>query len=397
MGIAIRCGTLIDGTGAEPRRNVVVLVEGNRIKAIGDDRLLQGDHTVLDCTAQVVLPGLIDAHAHLCMDGNPDPRPAKTHTPVSAAFYAAQSLERAIRSGVTTMREAGAPHGVSFGAKQAVAEGRVAGPRLLVSGAAIAMTGGHGWHTAREVTGVDEARRAAREQLKQGADVIKLMATGGVITPGEALGGPQLTVEEMAAAVEEAHKAGKRVMAHAMGPIGIRNALVAGVDTIEHGVFFNQESIELMLQHDAYLIPTFSVNWQQSQHGREMGMQAYIIEKASQAAEQMFECAALARAAGVKIAMGTDAGGPGVQHGMVALELELMLKSGACRTEAEVICSATSRAADALGLLNELGTVEVGKVADILVLRSDPLQSLDAFRHVSMVIKEGALVHRAAS
>ena len=395
MTIALRCGWLVDGTNAPPQADVVVSVDDSRIAAIGGNELLADADEVLDLSQKWVVPGLIDLHNHLCFDG--DPRNYLDGTPGLLRFKAARNMRLLLAAGVTTVREAGAPDGISFDAREAVETGVVPGPRLFVSGVPLAMTGGHGWNIAREVDGADDARKGAREQIKRGAHWVKLLATGGIVTLGEALGAPQMTVDEMRAACEEAHKAGRRVLAHAMGPVGIQWVLEAGVDTVEHGVFFGEAEIEAMLEHDVYLVPTFSVSWTQARHGRELGMAPHVIERATRAAASMFECTAAAAEAGVKIAMGTDAGGPGVTHSMVALELELMLASGACRSPAAVLQSATAEAAKVLGLQDEIGTLEAGKLADLIALDDDPLADLAAFRHVHLVMKDGRIEHRGAS
>jgi imidazolonepropionase-like amidohydrolase len=372
----VRCGQLIDGTGAGPRRGAVIALEGPRIAAIGGEELAAGATEIIDFSEKSVTPGLIDLHNHMCSDGDPQRVP---DTDLNMALLrAARNLGRSLRAGVTTVRDAGSPRGHSYTAKAAVVAGIIEGPRCFISGIPISITGGHGWY------------------MKRGADVLKLLATGGVGTPGEALGETQMTVEEMRAAVDVVHSKGKRVMAHAMGPVGVTWALEAGVDTIEHGVWFGDKEIDHMIRRGAWLVPTFSVNWVQSQYGKELGMPAHVIAKATQAAQEMFRCTEAARKAGVKIAMGTDAGGFGVAHGTVALELELMLKSGACATPLEVIQSATGRAADALGKLDELGTVEVGKFADLVALGADPLEDISAYRHIEAVVKDGRVVHRAA-
>lgn len=393
--VAIRCGRFIDGTEADPREDVVLLVRDERIIAIGGPELLDGMPQVIDLGTKTVTPGLIDLHNHMCADGDPRPVKGWDEDPNLTLLRAVRNLGRALRGGTTTIRDAGGPGGFTFTAKAAVSMGIIEGPRCYVSGVPLAMTGGHGWDIALEIDGADEARKGAREQMKRGADVLKLLATGGVVTPGEELGAPQMTVDEMRAAVEEVHKRGRRVLAHAMGPTGINWALDAGVDTIEHGVWFGPQEIERMLERGVWLVPTFSVSWMQSQHGRDLGMPQHIIDKATQASELMFDCVSAAARAGVKIAMGTDAGGPGVDHTMVALELDLMLRSGACQTPMEVIRSATYHAADALGRLDELGTLEVGKLADLVALDADPLANLDAFRSVAAVVKGGRVVHRA--
>jgi imidazolonepropionase-like amidohydrolase len=393
--MALRCGQFIDGSGAAPRENAVIVVDGDRIAAVGGSELVSRGMQMLDLSGHWVLPGLIDLHTHICFDGSLDPFPAMRATPQMASMRAAHTLPRYLRAGITTIREAGAWHGVSFAAKEAMVQGLIQGPRIMAAGQWICMTGGHGWQAGYEVDGSHEARKAVREQLKQGADVIKLMATGGVITPTEEIGAPQLTLEEMTAGVEEAHKAGKRVMAHAMGPVGIKTALEAGVDTIEHGVWFGPETVELMLKHDAWFVPTLSVMWIQAKYGKEAGMLAHIVRKATLAQETIFDAVALARKAGVKIAMGSDSGGPLLTQDMIALELELMLKSGACLNTMEAIQAGTSRAAEALGRSADLGSLRTGMLADILVLKADPLQDVAAFKQVAMVMRDGKVVHRA--
>jgi imidazolonepropionase-like amidohydrolase len=395
MAMALRCGQLIDGSGATPKGNAIIVVDGDRIAAVGGLELINRGMQVLDLLGHWVLPGLIDLHTHICFDGSIDPFTAMRATPQLASMRATHTLPRYLRAGITTIREAGAWHGVSFAAKEAMAQGLIQGPRIIAAGQWICMTGGHGWQAGYEVDGPHEARKAVREQLKQGADVIKLMATGGVITPGQEMGAPQLTLDEMTAAVEEARKAGKRVMAHAMGPVGIKTALEAGVDTIEHGVWFGPETVELMLKHDAWLVPTLSIMWMQAKHGKEAGMAAHIVHKATLAQETMFDAVALARKCGVKIAMGSDSGGPLLTQDMIALELDLMLKSGACLNTLEAIQAATSRAAEALGRSTDLGSIRPGALADILALKANPLEDVAALRQVAMVMKDGKVVYRA--
>jgi len=246
---------------------------------------------------------------------------------------------------------------------------------MIVSGQLICMTGGHGWQVGLEVNGVDEVRRAAREQIKAGADIVKLMATGGVLTPGVEPGSEQLTEAELRAGVEEAHKAGKKTATHAMGTKGILNALRAGIDSIEHGVYLDDEAVALMIAKDVPLIPTLSVPYNIENKGIEAGIPAFAVEKTLKVKPFHLESIRMAHAAGVRIAMGTDAGTPFNMHGENLGELKRLMECGFSPMEA--IEAGTRIAAEVLGLQQELGTVEEGKRADLILIEGNPLEDIE--------------------
>jgi imidazolonepropionase-like amidohydrolase len=302
----------------------------------------------------------------------------------------AANLKKLLKSGVTFFRDMGGYEYIDIELKKSVNEGFIEGPEFLVSGKVLTMTGGHGYLMGRECDGVDEVRKAAREQLKAGADVIKIMATGGVMTPGVEPGSPQLTKEEIQAAVEEAHKAGRKTAAHAQGTTGIKNAVMAGIDSVEHGIFLDDEVIEMMVEKGVYLVPTLVAPYFIIEYGEEGGIPAYVVEKSKRVMESHLESFRKAYKAGVKIAMGTDAGTPFNYHDKSAYELKLMVEAGMKPMDA--IVSSTKVAAELLGIEKDYGTLEQGKVADFIVLKDNPLENIETLLQVERVYKKGKLV-----
>ena len=345
---------------------------------------------ILDLSGKTVLPGLINCHMHILLDASPDPDAAVRREPLAyLTLQAARRAREMVRAGITTARDMGGTEHADIALKRAIAEGTIEGPRLLVSGKCVTMTGGHGWRMGREADGPVEVRKAAREQIKAGADLIKMMATGGVMTPGVEPGAAQFTFEELQAGVEEAHKAGRRAASHAQGAIGVKNALRAGIDSIEHGIYLDEEAIDLFLKMGAYLVPTLAAPHFILKGGLAAGIPAYAVEKTKRVAEAHRRSVEMARRAGVKIAAGNDAGTPLNPHADLVTELELMIGVGF--TPMEALTSATRAAADLLGL-SDVGTIEVDKRADLIILEQDPLSDLSALRHVNLVFKEGKQV-----
>lgn len=380
MGILFVDGRILVGDGRVLERGSV-LVEGERIAGVWEGRgpLPKGIQRV-EIAGCTLLPGLVDAHVHFCLDGSPDPIGVLERTPDPLlALRMARHARQTLLCGVTSVRDMGGRNGVDLVVRNAIREGLIPGPRMLASGKPIVMTGGHGWQIAREADGPHEVRKAAREQIKAGADLIKLMATGGVMTQGVEPGSAQLTEEEMRAAVEEAHKAGRRTAAHAQGTQGILEALRAGIDSIEHGVFLNQEVLSLMLERGVPLVPTISALHCIEECGIEAGIPVFAVEKTKRLKDDFLRSVRLAGEAGVPVAMGTDAGTPFNLHGENSRELELMVSLGGF-SPAEAIKAATRVGAQVLSVEKDLGTIEEGKLADFLVVRGNPLEELGLLR-----------------
>lgn len=336
----------------------------------------QRDGTVLDLSGKTILPGLIDAHVHLVLDASPDPIGKVAREPAArSALRIATHAHRTLKAGFTTVRDLGDRGFAALEVRNAIRAGQIAGPRMVCAGHLICMTGGHGWMLGREADGADAVRRAAREQLKAGADVVKLMATGGVLTPGTQPGVAQLTYEELAAGVGEAHRAGRKAAAHAQGAEGIRNAVLAGIDSIEHGFCLTDEIIDMMLARGTYLVPTFAALAGITEHGERSGIARSAVEKAEAAAGVHAASFQRAVRAGVKVAMGTDAGTPFNAHGDNARELALLVEHGL--SPGEAIVAATSSAADLLGVAQEVGSISTGKTADLLIVSGDPLSDIN--------------------
>jgi imidazolonepropionase-like amidohydrolase len=384
---------LIDGTGGAPIEDVVVVIEGDRISMVGktDTITIPTKAEVIDVTGKTVIPGLINCHTHLCLDGSPDPVTAlKQRSFTENVLIAAKHAEATLRAGITTVRDLGGWEGVDLGLKKAINDGVILGPRMLVSGKVLCMTGGTAHFMGREVDGPDEARKGAREQLKAGVDIIKVMATGGVLAPGVDPGSTQLTFEELRAAIEEAEKAGKLTTTHAQGTTGIKNAIRAGIDCIEHGFFLDAEAIDMMLERETFFVPTLAAMYELIERGPESGIPAFAIEKAQRASDAHLDSFRRAREAGVRIAAGNDGGTPFNRADNLASELERLVAAGMSCVEA--LATAHRTAAELLRLAEQIGIVEPGKLADLVVLDADPQADISAVRQVHMVIKAGQRV-----
>ena len=338
--------------------------------------------------ANVVTPGFFNCHVHIMepVGFGTD----KEFSFIEKTFYTQKHLEDYINSGVTFIRVVGTENDYDMDIRDCVDAGLVKGPHMLCAGRCICMTGGHGWQGGIEADGVDECRKAARTLLKKGVDLIKVMATGGVMTKGVEPGSAQLTQEEMAAIIEEAHKAGRKTATHAQGTQGIKNALYAGIDSIEHGIFLDQECIDYMKEHGTYLVPTLVAPQCIVEKGVEAGIADYMVKKAIYVKDAHVESFKKAYAQGVKIALGTDGGTPFNYHNNTAYEFELMEKYGVDRMD--ILKIATHNSADCLGVLDDYGTLEVGKNADLVCLKENPLDAISNVRKIDKVIKDGAVV-----
>ena len=366
-----------------------MLVEDGRIASVGSVADLPAGAEITDLGDATILPGLIDAHVHLVWSASAEPHEVvERESRALTALRCANNVALHLRAGVTTVRDVGATDGLSIDVARAVGLGVLRSPRVIAAGRAIAMTGGHGWFLGREADGVEAVRHAVRSELKAGATCIKLMASGGVYGHAEEPGSPQLTVEELRVAVEEAHKAGRRVAAHAYSIEAIGNALDAGVDSIEHGSFIDRDTAGRMRESGTYLVPTMSVYRAMSERGPELGAPEYIRRKTAEVLGASREAFRLALEAGVPVAAGTDCGAPGHPHGTLPEELMLMVESGASPIQA--LRFGTSAAADLLGLGDEVGSLEPGKRADLLAVEGDPTSEILALRDVRLVLRDGS-------
>jgi imidazolonepropionase-like amidohydrolase len=389
MVVAYRAARIYDGVSEGVVEDGTVVVEEARVASVGPTSDRPSNVEVVDLGDATLLPGLIDAHVHLVWSASAEPHEVvERESRALTVLRCGANIGLHLSAGVTTVRDVGATDGLSVDVARAVELGVIPGPRVVAAGRAIAMTGGHGWFIGREADGAEAVRRAAREEMKAGATCIKLMASGGVYGHAEEPGSPQLTVEEMKAGVEEAHKAGRKVAAHAYSAEAINNALDAGVDSIEHGSFMDRTTAERMREQGTYLVPTLSVYQAMSDKGPELGAPEYIRRKTAEVLEASREAFRLAHEVGVPIAAGTDCGAPGHPHGTLPEELRLMVEAGA--VPAEALRYGTSAAADLLGLAEEVGTLEPGKRADLLAVAGDPLHDIRALREVRLVVRDGA-------
>ncbi|HEU5480339.1 MAG TPA: amidohydrolase family protein [Candidatus Tumulicola sp.] len=380
----VRAGILYDGTLEPPKRNVDLAIAGGRIAE------LRAAGGACDFEAACVTPGLINAHAHVEMSGEPDTMAAiAARRPNERLIAAVENARKSVAAGVTTIRDVGSSHRIAADLRDAIDAGRIPGPRMRAAGEVLCMTGGHGWPVGRAVDSPWDARKAVREQLWAGADCIKLIATGGVLTKGAVPGNAQLTPDELAAAVDEAHRHGMRVAAHAIGTQGIKNALRAGVDSIEHGHMLDDEAIELFKSRHAFLVPTLTAPTCILAHLEDGRQPQHVLDKARTVNEAMLANVRRAYENGVRIAGGSDAGTPYNYHENYAYEVELMW-SLLGMTPQQALHAATAVAAELIGLHG--GTLAVGEPADLLLLARDAGEDVRALRDVQTVIKGGEVV-----
>ena len=386
MKIRIQNGRVWQGRAWQPAD---LLVEDGKITEIAPKVEAPADR-VIDAAGKYVLPGIIDCHVHLSMNGGPHPMADLSKCSESDAVLTdVLSAEELVRAGITTVRECGGIGRETVVVRDAIRAGRIQGPRVITCVGAIKIPGGHFF--GAEVTGPQEARRAARDYIAQGGQFIKLMATGGLGKVGEKPGVVELDVDEMAAAIGEGRKHGMASAAHCHSKEGMMNALAAGVTTLEHCTFLDEEVVDKILEQDVFMVPTFSPYCQMERYGLEGGVSPYMCQMSKEICAYKNATFPLAYQKGVKIAFGRDAGAPLVKHAEYYREMLYMEEAGMSRED--IIVSATETAARALQIDGETGSLEVGKCADILVLDADPLEDLCNFSKVHTVIAAGRIVH----
>jgi imidazolonepropionase-like amidohydrolase len=378
--LSVKAGTLIDGTGADPVRDVIITVEDDRIIAITPAAEVSEPFD-LDFGGFTIIPGMIDCHDHL--DLNVGDEEAQSKEAVSyMAMKAVANARIVLEAGITTLRYLGAPKGVDIEMRRAISAGEIPGPRLYVAGEPIMRTGGHAHFLGREADGVDDVRKAVREQLKKGADVIKIMASGGMSTSGSSPVMQEFTDDEIAAAIDEAHRADRPIAAHAHGGPGATIAVRNGIDTIEHGVLLTEEQVTLIAQSDTILVSTEAV----ARAVAELpGMPDHYRDKIAGSISASATMLAWAHDAGATVAVGCD-----TAHARMDIEMSALVDAGWSPIEA--IRSLTLNGAKVLRRDHDLGSIEPGKIADLVVLEVDPLADAGALRHVHRVMQAGRWV-----
>lgn len=403
--VVIVGGRVWDGTGSEPRLATVTVQDGRIAGVQAPDATLPRDAARIDAAGGFVMPGMIDCHVHL--------------TSSSAANYELQRLKDLLSlqtlrgaanarimlmAGFTTVRDLSATEFINVGIRQGIEAGLAVGPRVLAAGASLTVPGGHGDSYYRPgivsgrdgiVNGADEVRRTVREWVRNRVDVIKLLVTGGVMTDGSDVGSLQWTPEELHAAISTAHQLGLRVAGHCHGADGVKEAVRAGLDTVEHGTMLDEEAVDLMRQHGTYLVPTLVAPHFIVNNGIQAGIAPHVVRKAEEVADWHRRSVRMAHEAGVKVAFGTDCGTPFNLPGRNAIELELMVRDGFSASEA--LQSVTRVASEAIGRAESVGTLVEGKLADLVVVAGDPLSDITVMADqdkIAWVIKDGTAVRK---
>jgi len=402
--LVIHAGRVIDGTSTQARGRTTIRITGDRIVSVTDGWADPAGAELLDLKAFTLMPGLIDMHTHITQEGTADSLVRSvTMTATDAAIESTVYARKTLDAGFTTVRNLGADGGADVSLRRAINLGIVAGPRIWTARSGLSITGGHGdtgglrpdlaadsnWMNGI-VDGPDEAMKAVRYQHKYGADVIKFTATGGVLSIGDSGDAQQFTDDEMQAIVESAHILGMKVAAHAHGKRGIEAAIRAGVDSIEHGTYGDDETFALYRKHGTYLVPTILAGKTVAELAAKPGhFHPSVQAKAATIGPLIQEMFQRAHAAGVKIAFGTDSGVSA--HGDNAREFGYMVEAGMKPIDA--ILAATRNAAELLGASNSVGSIQPGRFADIVGVAGDPIADISEMRRVRFVMK-GGVVHR---
>lgn len=356
-----------------------------------------GEGEIVSLNGGFVLPGLIDAHVHLVWEGQPDPAQyTVTESPILTSYRAARSAWQNLAGGVTTVRDVGGPHNIPIELAKAVKQGILPGSRILAAGSGIAQTGGHGYFMCREADGFDEIRKAVREQVKAGADLIKLMCSGGAYTQGESVQEMQFSAKEIHIAVQTAQAAGKKVAAHALPDLAVKTCLEAGVDTIEHAALMSDKSLSLFKRTGAFIVPTLAPYYLMATQGTEHGVPEYAVTKSRQVMEQYIGSLRKVVSNGVNLALGTDAGSPQLPHPALPYEAWLWHKEAGL-DPLFILKAATQGSARALGLEHELGDIKRGYIADFVVYEKNPIEDIATLHYPQRVFQAGKLAAGAST
>lgn len=397
MTVVLTNCLLIDGTGPEPVADAAIVIDGDSIVASGPSASVmpRSPERIVDLHGMAALPGLINLHVHygLVLPGAMYARYRDESVP-ALAYRMAQNARDALHAGVTTTRNVGERHGIDFALRAAIASRQMPGPRMFTAGAALAITGGHGVHhlgPALEADGPFEFRKTARSQLEMGADHLKIMISGGISGEFESIGSSQMAFDEMEAVVHVAHRAGKRVCAHSGGAEAMREAIRAGVDCLEHGYLIDDDVAALMVEHGTFYVPTISVS-RAEDYMRRIGASEWETRKSAEANARHWQSLQTAIRHGVKIGVGTDML-PGEQNeGTIATyrEMEFMVEAGL--SPMQVLQAATRTGAEVLNASDRLGSLQPGKVADIIACDGDPSRDIRALRTTRFVMQAGRVV-----
>lgn len=398
--LALKAAHLLDVRTGLTVRDAVVLIQNDRITAVGSKLAIPAGAQLIDLGEQTLVPGLIDSHTHLTSDPENVGYASVALSIPRQTLIGAKNALKTLKAGFTTVRDVGSEGYTDVGLRDAIDAGDVPGPRIIASGNALGITGGHCDDTMHApqyrivgdgvADGVDAVMRKTREVIKYGAGVIKICATGGVLSFGDDPRASQYTFDEMKAIVGEAHRLGRKVAAHAHGGDGIRMAVLAGVDSIDHGSYIDDEGIAIMKAHKTWLVPTLYLGDWLIDNAEAIRLPAALLEKAKVVLPLARKNIARAFSAGVPVAFGTDSGV--YPHGLNGREFAVYVKLG--MTPLQAIQSATLNAAQLLGMEDRIGAIEVGKYADLIAVKGDPLKDVTQLERVQWVMKNGAVVAR---
>lgn len=388
MTTLFKNAAIVDVINSSVIENGSVLVTDGIIKEVGTDFAVPADAKVVDLGGKTMIPGLFNCHVHMCAAAT---NGVSDHLSDAAqTVRGIKNLKTLLNSGVTYIRDAGSSNFIDVDLHNAQLCGDILAPEMQTSGKCICMTGGHGHDEGREADGPDDCRKAAREQLKGGANWIKLMATGGVMTKGVEPGSPQLNEDELRAAIEEAHKVGAKTFTHAQGMTGIKNALRAGIDSVEHGFFMDDWCFDWMKEHNVFFVPTLAAPYWIKYYGTDAGIPDYMVRKVENTMAAHKDTFRRAHEAGVKIALGTDAGTPFNKFDMTAFEAVLMVENG--MTPMEAIQCGTINAAELMSVKDTHGSITVGKKANFAIFEKNPLEDINALLDCAMTVLNGEVV-----